>query len=215
MLRSIQGLLKVETARKIQLEECIEREMHKLSEIENNPEYDDSIQVNIGKRIKGLNDILKVRQESIDFLKGRFTNQITGIKEMIAKVLERYLKRYKCCLEQDIMIASISITTGMAISILVEALLPSGRGGAAQGSSGTSDKLGNGKEWLRNKLKALAMLLGRLGTKAAEALPVIVGVIISWILNRVKDVVGWVWQSLWALVISIGGLLYMYMVTRK
>ena len=27
------------------------------------------------------------------------------------------------------------------------------------------------KEWIRNKLKALALLLGRLGMKAAEALP--------------------------------------------
>ena len=31
------------------------------------------------------------------------------------------------------------------------------------------------KEWIRNKLKALASLLGRLGIKAAEALPGIIG----------------------------------------
>ena len=51
--------------------------------------------------------------------------------------------------------------------------------------------------------------------KAAEALPGINGGIISWILNRAKDVVGWVSQNLWALVVGIGGLIYMYMVTRK
>ena len=51
--------------------------------------------------------------------------------------------------------------------------------------------------------------------KAAEALPGINGEIISWILNRVKDVVGWVSQNLWALVVGIGGLIYTYMVTRK
>ena len=33
--------------------------------------------------------------------------------------------------------------------------------------------------------------------KVAEALPGIIGGIISWILNRVKDVVGWVLQNLW------------------
>ena len=71
------------------------------------------------------------------------------------------------------------------------------------------------KEWLRNKLKALASLRGRSGMKAAEVLPVIIGAIISWVLNRVKDVVGWVLQNLWALIIGIGGLLYMYMVTKK
>ena len=71
------------------------------------------------------------------------------------------------------------------------------------------------KEWIRNKLKALTSLLGRLGIKAVEALPGITGGIISWILNRAKDVVGWVSQNLWALVVGIGGLIYTYMVTRK
>ena len=67
----------------------------------------------------------------------------------------------------------------------------------------------------RSKLKALASLLGKLDMKAAEVLPGIIGGIISWILNRPKDVVGWVSQNLWALVVGIGGLVYMYMVTRK
>ena len=71
------------------------------------------------------------------------------------------------------------------------------------------------KGWIRNKLKALASLSGRLGMKAAEGLPGIIEGIISWILNRVKDVVGWVSQNLWALVVGIGGLIYMYKATRK
>ena len=51
--------------------------------------------------------------------------------------------------------------------------------------------------------------------EAAEALPGIVGAIISWVLNRAKDVVGWASQNLWALVVGIGRLIYMYTVTRK
>ena len=106
---------------------------------------------------------------------------------------------------------------GVAIRVLVEALLPGG-GGAAAASGGGSpppkDEKGL-KEWIRNKLKALQLLLGKLGMKAAKALPGIIGGIISWILNRVKDVVGWVLQNLWALVVGIGGLIYTYMVTRK
>ena len=46
-------------------------------------------------------------------------------------------------------------------------------------------KNGSGKN-----LKALALLLRRLGMNAAEALPDIIGVIISWFLNRVAEVVG-------------------------
>ena len=173
----------------------------------------------ITKRIDALNDELVTRQESIDLLTGRLKNQITSFKETIAKVLDkdtslgekiRILFR-----EQGITIASILTAIGMAIGVLVEALLP---GGAALASGGgeppPKDEKGF-KGWIRNKLKALASLLEKLGMKAAEALPGIIGGIISWILNRAKDVVGWVSQNLWALVVGIGGLIYMYMVTRK
>ena len=117
---------------------------------------------------------------------------------------------------QRITIASILMAIGMAIGVHFEALLPGG-GGAISGGGGEpppKDEKGL-KGWIRNKLKALVSLLGRLGIKAAEALPGIIGGIISWILNRAKDVVGWVSQNLWALAVGIGGLIYMYMVTRK
>ena len=105
---------------------------------------------------------------------------------------------------------------GMAIRVLVEALLPGARGGGAATSGGPPPKDEKDlKEWIKYKIKALASLLGKLGIKAAEALPGIIGRIISWILNRPKDVVGLVSQNLWALVVGIGGLIYTYMVTRK
>ena len=165
---------------------------------------------------------MKVRQESIDLLKSRLKNQITSFKETIAKVLDKDTslgeKIRTLFREQGITIASILTAIGMAIGVLDEALLPGG-GGAAMASGGggeppPKDEKGL-KEWIRNKLKALASLLGRLGIKAAEALPGIIGGIISWILNRAKDVVGWVSQNLWALVVGIGGLIYTYMVMRK
>ena len=105
----------------------------------------------------------------------------------------------------------------MAIVVLVEALLLGGGAATASGGGGKpplKDEKGL-KGWIRNKLKALASLLGRSGIKAAEALPGTIGGIISWILNRAKDVVGWVLQNLWALVVGIGRLIYTYMVTRK
>ena len=105
----------------------------------------------------------------------------------------------------------------MAIGVVVEALLPGGRGAAMASGGGEpppKDEKGL-KEWIRNKLKALASLLGRLGIKAAEALTGVIGGIISWILNTAKNVVGWVSQNLWALVVGIGGLIYNYMVMRK
>ena len=48
---------------------------------------------------------------------------------------------------------------GMAIKVLVEALLPGGGGAVASG--GEPPKVAKGlKEWIRNKLKALVSLLG-------------------------------------------------------
>ena len=103
--------------------------------------------------------------------------------------------------EQGITIASILTAIGMAIGVLIEALLPGGGGAGATSGGGEPPKdEASLKEWIRNKLKALALLLGRLGIKAAEALPGIIGCIISWILKRAKDIAGWVLQNLWALV---------------
>ena len=84
------------------------------------------------------------------------------------------------------MIASILMANGMAIGVLVEALLPGG-GGAAASSGVTPPKDEKGlKEWIRSKLKALASLLGKLGMKAAEALLGIIGGIIRWYLIELK-----------------------------
>ena len=71
-LRSIRGSLKVEEAKKVELEI-----------------YDDTMKEDITKRIDALNDELATRQESIDLLKGRLKNQITSFKETIAKVLDK------------------------------------------------------------------------------------------------------------------------------
>ena len=207
------------------MEECITKECHKLKEFRDYPGvYDDAMKEDITKRIDNLNEDLKVRHESINLLKGRLKNQITSFKETIAKVLDKDTslaeKIQTLFREQGTTIASILMAIGMAIRVLVEALLPGGGGGGGAAASGGGGELPPKdekglKEWIRNKLKALASLLGRLGIKAAEALPGIIGGIISWILNRVKDVVGWVSQNLRALVVGIGGLSYMYMVMRK
>ena len=220
-LRSIRGPLKVEVAKKVELEERITKEQRKLEKFGEYPGvYDDAMKEDITKRIGDLNENLKVRQESIDIFKGRLRSQITSFRETIAKVLDKDTslaeKIQTLFREQEITIASILTAIGMAIGVLVEALSPGG-GGAAMASGGEpppKDEAGL-KEWIRNKLKALASLLGKLGIKGAEALPGIIGGIISWILNRAEDVVGCASQNLWDLVVGIGGLIYMYIVTRK
>ena len=75
----------------------------------------------------------------------------------------------------------------MAIGVLVEALLPGGAATASGGGGEPPPKDDKGlKEWVRNKLKALASLLGKLGMKAAEALPGIIGVLSAGFLIEQK-----------------------------
>ena len=120
---------------------------------------------------------------------------------MITKVLDKDIslaeKIRMFFREQGVMTASILTAIGMAISILVEALLPGGGGGAAASGGKPLPKDQKGvKEWVGNKLKAFPSILGRLGMKAAEALSGIFGVVISWILNRAAEVVDWVSQNI-------------------
>ena len=137
----------------------------------------------ITKRIDALNDELKVRQESIHLLKGRLKNQITSFKETIAKLLDKDAslgeKIRTLFREQGITIASILTAIGMANEVLVEALLLGGGAAVASGGEPPPKDEKGLKEWVRSKLKALALLLGKLGMKAAEALPGIIWGIIS------------------------------------
>ena len=85
-LRSIRGSLKVEVAKKVQLEERITKERSKLEEFRDYPGvYNDAMREDITKRIDDVNEDLKVRQESIDLLKGRLKNQITNLKKLLLK----------------------------------------------------------------------------------------------------------------------------------
>ena len=158
--------------------------------------------------MKKLADDLKAREESIDILKGKLDSQVTTLREKVQTLFR----------EQGITIVSILTALGMVIGFLVEALLPSGGGSTSQTNpekGGVDNKDSGAKEWIKNKLKALASLLGKLASKAASELPRIIGSIVSWILNRAKEAVGWLSQNLWALIVGVGGFVYTYLVTRR
>ena len=94
----------------------------------------------INKQIDALNDELANRQESIDLLMGRLKNQITSFKETIAKLLDKDIslgeKIRTLFREQGITIAFILTAIGMAIGVLVEALLLGGGAATASGGGG-------------------------------------------------------------------------------
>ena len=103
----------------------------------------------------------------------------------------------------------------MTLGVLIEALLggPSVSTSTSQ-STTASDKKGGARESIKSKLKALSQLLSKLADKALASLPAIIGSIISWILNRAKEVIGWLSQNLWALITGVGVLIYTYFMTK-
>ena len=115
------------------------------------------------------------------------------------------------------MIVSILTAVGMVIGVLIEALpgdpsVPTTT--TSGGTSGGDRKDGGAREWIKNKLKALSQLLGKLADKALASLPGIIGSIISWILNRAKKVIGWLSQNMWELITGAGVLIYTYFMTK-
>ena len=218
-LRTIKGSLKVAIAKRIDLEGRIKHEERKLNEIQD-PKYSDDQRDMIEDRINKLRGELTERNKEIDILKGEASKQINQIRGSITKFLdketgtlgERIRTLFK---EQGITIVSILTAIGMAIGVLIEALL-GGPSASVPKSGGTSggDKKGGAREWIKNKLKALSQLLGKLADKALASLPGIIGSILSWILNRAKEVIGWLSQNLWALITGVGVLIYTYFMTK-
>ena len=220
-LRTIKGSLKVAIAKRIDLEGRIKHEERKLNEIQD-PKYSDDQSDMIEGRTNKLRGELTERNKEIDILKGEASKQINQIRGSITKFLdketgtlgERIRTLFK---EQGITIVSILTAVGMAIGVLIEALL--GDPSASAPTSGSTpadggDKKGGAREWIKNKLKALSQLLGKLADKALASLPGIIGSIISWILNRAKEVIGWLSQNLWALITGVGVLIYTYFMTK-
>ena len=219
-LRTISGSLRSAIAKSIAKQVDIDRENRKLEEMANNETYSDEQREEVRARLQRFQDEQKAINDQIRILKGRYSNQIYQIRESIMKFLdketgtlgERIRTLFK---EQGITIVSILTALGVTHGVLIEALL----GGASAStptsqSTTTSDKKGGAREWIKNKLKALSQLLGKLADKALASLPGIIGSILSWILNRAKEVVGWLSQNLWALITGAGVSIYTYFMTK-
>ena len=160
-LRAIKGSLKVAIAKCINLEDHIKHEERKLNEIQD-PTYSDDQRNMIEDRIKKNRDELNERNEQIDILKGEASKQINQIRGSITKFVdketgtlgERVRTLFK---EQGIMIVSILTAVGIAIGVLIEALL----GGSSvpttttSGSTSGGDGKGSGaREWIKKQIES-------------------------------------------------------------
>ena len=194
-LRMISSSLRSAIAKSMAKQVDIDRENLKLEEMANDETYSDEQREEVRARLQRFQDEQKAISNQIRILKGRYSNQIYQIRESIMKFLdketgtlgERIRTLFK---EQGITIVSILTALGMTLGVLIEALLggPSTTSTPTSQSTTTSDKQlkvkDGAREWIKNKLKALSQLLGRLADKALASLPGIIGSILSWILNR-------------------------------
>ena len=220
-LGTISGSLRSAIAKSVAKQVDMDREYRKSEEMANDETYSDEQREEVRARLQRFQDEQKAISDQIHILKGRYSNQIYQIRELIMKFSDketgtlggRIRTLFK---EQSITIVSIFTALGMTLGVLIEALLggPSTSTPTLQ-STTTSDKKGGARVWIKNKLKALSQLLGKLADKALTSLPGIIGSIISGILNRAKDVIGWLSQNLWAIITGVGVLVYTYFMTRR
>ena len=220
-LRTISGSLRSAIAKSIARQVDIDKEKRKLEEMTNDETYSDEKREEVRARLQRFQDEQKAISDQIRILKGRYSNQIYQIRESIMKFLDKetgtFGERIRTLFkEQGITIVSILTALGMTLRVLIEALLgdPSTTSTPTSQSTTTSDKKGGAREWIKNKLKALSQLLGKLADKALASLPGIIGSILSWILNRAKEVIGWLSQNLWVLITGVGVLIYTYFMTK-
>ena len=224
-LRMISGSLRSAIGKSIAKQVDIDKENRKLEEMANDETYSEEQREEVRARLQRFQDEQKAINEQIRILKDRYSNQIYEIRESIMKFLDKETgtlgERIRTFLkEQGITIVSILTALGMTLGVLIEALLggPSTTSTPTSQSTTTSDKQpkvkGGAREWIKNKLKALSQLSGKLADKALASLPGIIGSILSWILNRAKVVIGWLSQNLWALITGVGVLIYTYFMTK-
>ena len=171
-LRTISGSLRSAITEAMAIQVDIDKEKRKLDEMANDETYSDEQREEVRARLQRFQNEQKAINDQIRILKGRYSNQIYQIRESIMKFLnkeaealgERIRTLFK---EQGVTIVSILTAVGMAIGVFIEALLgdPTVSITTSQ-STTTSDKKGGAREWIKNKLKALSQLLGKLADKA-------------------------------------------------
>ena len=205
-LTRIKGELTNNVGKLTEIDEHLEREKKKLKEIEDSPDLRGHEQ-----RVRGviadLQEERSARLEIISQNRKELASQLSRIRQTVEKILDGDLnlkEKLKLILrEHGLTITAVLTSLGLIISTIVTALT----GGAAVGSTALPKNPNKVGEWIKNKLKALARLLGRLAGKAAAALPGIIGSIIAGVLNFLKKVAAAAAGHVWLFSLSIATLM--------
>ena len=121
----------------------------------NDETYSDKQREEVRARLQRFQDEQKAINDQIRILKGQYSNQIYQIRESITKFLDKEIRtlgeRIRTLFkEPGVMIVSILTAVGMAIGVLIEALL----GGPTVSITTTTTTSGNtsgggAREWIK------------------------------------------------------------------
>ena len=209
-LQRTRGELTNNLAKLTELDKDIAKEKEKLSQAEDEG-LDAFVKDRIKDRLFDLGIEREARLEAASTNREALRTQVNRIRETIRRIINENTtlgERLKTLFrEQGITIASILTAIGFIISTLVLAVTGGGGGSSTPAPKPPPDRRGV-KEWIKNHLSALGRALANLAGKAAGALPGIIGSIISWLLNFLSKTAGWLAENTWALLVAVGGLLY-------
>ena len=213
-LQRIQGELANNVAKLSQVDHRIAHENEKLKTMDSS--YTEEQREEVKKRLSKLQDERGARLELASQNQKDLQSQFARIRQTLEKIIESDTtlgEKIKTLFrEQGITITAIIAAIGLVISTIV-GFVTGGGGGGYTPSKPPSDK-GGVKKWIQKQLKAIAGLLGKLATKLGDALPGILGSIVSWLLNLAKNVVSVFAEHTWLFIVFIGGAITTRLMTK-
>ena len=185
----------------------------------------------IDEKIKELTEQRDLQRNHLnrDLLPG-LKSQFARIRETVNTVLysDRTLgeKIRTLFREQGVTIVSVLTALGFAIATITEGIAlgvknatPNPKPKPPGPDPDPSPKPGpkppkptpGSREWIKQMLQKIANLLIKLGDKALAALPGIIGAVVNFLLKSAATAVGFLAENLWAFIVAVGGLLYVYL----
>ena len=215
-MQSIAGELRVqENKRQVALGKVAEIEKTVKSLVEQGKTGVDDKDPEIAEQKRLLTETLdeiKAIEESIAIQQRKARSQASAIRELVGRILREDTslgeKLRTIFREQGFTVAAVITALGAIIAALVEGL--TGGGGSSSSSSGSggdSDKK-SPRSAAKRAFDAMASGLRWLASKAAAALPGIIGAVVSFLLKGAAAVASWLGANLWAVLVVVGGVGY-------
>ena len=221
-LQRTRGELENNLGKLTQLDEDIMEEKQNLAQAERRGNEEQ--QKEIRQRIQDLEMERDARLEVASQNSAVLRTQINRIKETFNKILEddtTLVEKVRTIFrEQGITVVSILAALSLALSTIIASIIAATKGGILPPAPAPAPAPAptpapapgkNVKEWMKDTLKHLSNLLQKLGSKALDALPGIIGAAVSWLLNTLSGAVGWLAEHVYAFVSGIAILVAMYL----